>query len=348
MNKFMRLFALLLVVVAIVLVVLAFQMGGNDEKVAQAPSRQPAAAHPSSANAKQATYAVATAATRLAPGQAITQQDVKVEQRPYKVTDGFASVEAVTGKVPAVAIDTGAVLTQHVMLDDLSLKLQPGERAVAVPVSDTSGVGHHVHAGDYVDLFFALKPRTGGSDEDWKKTQSRLLLPRLRVLAYGSRTLPQAQPARATSGDKAQSGGTNSRRFKADTVVLAVPVNKVNRILLAEHNGKLSLALRSPTDPGMPDVKRFPQPSPVLIAEAVKPNKTSDKTDPPSDPASASSADNAAYAGIHLGDLASGDPKPKRHTTRRRHHYSPPHHRVDIIRGTERSHMTVYDQGGTP
>lgn len=347
MNKFMRLFALLLVVVAIVLVVLAFQVGGHDDKVAQAPSSHPSMATATSAHGQPASYAVVTATAALSPGQAITQQDVEVVQRPYKVSGGFTSVDAVVGKVPAIPVAAGAVLSHHVMLDDLSLKLQPGERAVAVPVTHVSGVAYHVHPGDYVDLFFALKPRTG--TDDWKKTQSRLLLPRLRVLAYGSRELPEPKaPAIATSAQKAAQTKvtTTTRAFKTDTAVLAVPLDKVNRILLAQNYGKLSLVLRSPTDPGMPDVKRFPQPAPVLIA---KTDTSDNKADPSGDPASsASSADNAAYAGIRLGDFVSGDPKPKRRTTRRRHHYSPPHHRVDIIRGTERSHMTVYDQGGTP
>src|SRR5690625_4055989 len=115
MNKFMRLFALLLVVVAIVLVILAFQMGGNDAKVAQAPLHHAATSQPSSAGETQASYAVVTAAQKLAPGQAITRQDVEVVQRPYKVADGYTSVDAVAGKVPAVAIDAGAVLTRQAM-----------------------------------------------------------------------------------------------------------------------------------------------------------------------------------------------------------------------------------------
>lgn len=46
MNKFMRLFALLLVVVAIVLVVLAFEFGGHEKAPQTAVAPNPPIKHP--------------------------------------------------------------------------------------------------------------------------------------------------------------------------------------------------------------------------------------------------------------------------------------------------------------
>lgn len=336
MNKFMRLFALLLVAVAIVLVVLAFKYGGHEATPRTVTSAPPA--HESSATVRKVTYPLVTAANTLEPGAPISADELKVEERPQRVAGSFASVDAVVGKIPAVRIAGGTVLTQRLMLDDLSLKLLPGERAMAVPVTETSGAGNHIHPGDYVDVFFSLKPATG--QDSWEDTQARLLLPRLRVLAYGSRMLPE--PAHAASS-KSKKADDASRTFRASAAVLAVPVDKVNRLLLAEHNGKLSLLLRNPQDQGLPDTKLFPQPGPVLIAKAEG-KRDAAANDPAGDP---DNADNHAYAGIRLGDFASGNPAPKRRAPS--HHRAPAQHRVDVIRGTQRSHITVYNhQGSTP
>lgn len=268
---------------------------------------------------------------------AITANDLKVQEKSKKAPGSYHEVAAVVGKVPAVPIARGDVLKKHVMLDDLSLKLLPGQRAIAIPVSETSGAGNHIHAGDYVDVFFSLKLRSK-HDRSKKVTQSRLLLPRVRVLAYGSRHLPEPAPA-ASSKKKSNA---NASHFHAGTAVLAIPVSKVNRLLLAAHNGKLSLALRNPKDPGMPDIKRFPQPGPVLIAEAADKPDGSAAVDPPGDPpVDPDKADNHAYAGIRLSDLANSNGTQPHHVRHR--HHSPPHHRVDIIRGTQRSHITVYN-----
>lgn len=334
MNKFMRLFALLLVVAAIVLIVFAVKLGSH-----KAPTPAPRQASTTQARAgtpAPATYAVVTAASTLEPGVAIAANQLDVEKLAQPVTGSYASVDQVAGAIPAISVAKGSVLTKSMLIDDLSLKLKPGERAVAIPVTGVTGIANRIHPGDYVDLFFSLQTR---ADNGSGKThsQARLLLPRLRVLAFGSRDLPASTPAPAASSAKGKARAENQRAAPARTAVLAVPLDKVNRLLLvlAQSQGKLTLALRNPADPGMPDPSLFPQPGPVLVAKASARKAGDDAAaDAYSNP---DSADNKAYAGIALHGLAQGGTS---HHSRRQRHV-PRVHRVDIIRGTQRSHITL-------
>lgn len=337
MNKFMRLFAVLLVVAAVVLIVVSLKLGGNHAQSAKHVAGQSHAARAGSTSTPDhTTYAVVTAAARLEPGEPVTADELRVVQESRPVTHGYQSVDDVVGKVPAIAIAEGVALTRDLILDDLSTRLKPGERALAVPVTEVAGVGYRIHPGDYVDVFFSLKHKDGSSRNNGETTQSRLLLPRLRVLAYGPRDLPAVpEPAAAGSSGKNGKARLEASNNRINTAVLAVPLGKVNHLLLvqaSQNKGRLTLALRNPHDRDMPDPSLFAQPGPVLktMANAGKDEATKKKL---------ASAVNHAYAGISLDGLAEG----KNGTTHRTVHtvQRARGHRVDVIRGSQRSHITV-------
>jgi pilus assembly protein CpaB len=146
-----------------------------------------------------------------------------------------------------------------------------------------------VRPGDSVDLFMLL--RRDGTDGEIGRTQARLLLSKVRVLAYGRAAVTQtsggatastsastSEQARDTSamstaanaaqidGGTPPAGGPGSNDpVNARTAVIAVPVEQVDALTLADTAGRLVMALRSPADTQVADRDIFAPSGTVLI-----------------------------------------------------------------------------------
>jgi pilus assembly protein CpaB len=339
MPKFTRIAALLLVAVAVVLAVLAFSIG---RRAATPVAADASPARGISLISEPATSSVIVAATTLPAGTPLTASSVKLVNAAQRPADGFSDPDAVVGSVPLIDIPAGAVVTSKVLARGLSMALKPGERAVAVPVDEQAGAGNRIVPGDYVDVFVSLKAPTNyqpaARDGAPDPSQTRLLLSRLRVLAYGADDLPAAssktpQPA-STDGSKSTASGDGDSRAATSaapsqsgpkdvphTAVLAVPVAEASQLLLGVQNGKLSLGVRRPTDEGQPDDALFPAPRAVLIARAdLTPEQRQQLLQP----------ENQAYAGIDGSGLAGRDQAVRTAARAGRQSLSPS---IQIIRG---------------
>ena len=195
-------------------------------------------------------FSIVKANKDLAAGHILQMQDLDIEKVEVKSAKGFDTKEAVVGRTIAKDIESGTALAHGMLLEGVSGLLAAGQRAISIKVDEASAVGHQVKPGDWVDVFVLLK-REG---EDVGATHSRLLLPRKQVLAYGAELQDIAKPElteeeqkASDSKDRAKPQG-NERRAAARTAVLAVQVEEVNRLLLAEQYGQVQLALRSPLD----------------------------------------------------------------------------------------------------
>lgn len=131
---------------------------------------------------------------------------------------------------------------------------------MAVAVDEVIGVGHQVQPGDYVDVFVVLRR----DSQEIADSQARMLLSRLRVLAYGAGAVNDAR--RAEGAEQMM-----SRREGAKTAVLSVPLEQVNKLVMAQQAGRLTLALRNPKDETMPSEGMFADPPGVLQARAGVP-----------------------------------------------------------------------------
>jgi pilus assembly protein CpaB len=344
MQKVTRTAALLLVAVAGLLLVIAIAMS----------LRKPKPVEPVVSAQTQLKGDVATvvAARDLPAGVPITTNDLRMAPLAALPPGGYTSAVPLIGKVPVVAISSGTPLTGAQLAEGLALNLQPGERALAVPVDELVGVGNRIVPGDYVDVFLSLKENARGlqSPQDGNDSQSRLLLSHLRVLSYGVRDLDfsatageadeqtQAQPqtvpgptgSRATaiasrSGNTA--GGSNrDPAAQPRSAVLAVPVEEANRLLLGAQSGKLFLALRHPADPGRPDESLFPRPRNVLTPRVDLSPSLRD---------TASTPENTAFAGIDDAALAGRNtpPAPSTRNAAPRPPHRPAGSSLEIIRG---------------
>jgi pilus assembly protein CpaB len=209
----------------------------------------------------------------------------------------FNNVDAIAGRMPLVGIPAGTVITSDLLAHGMAMQLIPGERALAVPVDEVAGVGNHILPGDYVDVFLSLKnPPSTTPGQNHDLSQTRLLLSRLRVLAYGEHNLPvpassAAKPASSTAEQATAQAPSDSPR----TAVLAVPVADVDELLLGVQNGKLTLALRYPGDENHPDNQLFPQPPLVLSPLAYLSDEQHQRINSP---------ENDAFAGVDGSGLA--------------------------------------------
>ncbi|HEY0297373.1 MAG TPA: Flp pilus assembly protein CpaB [Bordetella sp.] len=282
--------AVLLIVIAVVLGVLAWRLS-------QRPPAPPAPVVIASTRNEPSrpTVPVVTAAKPIASGSRIEAGALTVEQWPMRPAQGHATLEGLVGQYVRLDISQGQPITDALLVKGLSTHLKPGERAVTIPVDEVSGVQNRVQPGDTVDLFYVVER---GSEVPG--SQTRLLQARVPVLAYGMQSVDGAPPTE--DNGKPSASRNNAPPPAPRNAVLAVPVEKVNELLLAARSGRLMMALRSPQDTDVPDPTLFTPRQAVLIA---RPDLTQEQKDHLKDPI------NSAYAGDDLPQLAGpATPKP--------------------------------------
>ncbi|MDP9882427.1 pilus assembly protein CpaB [Variovorax boronicumulans] len=254
-------------IIAALLVLLALALGGYAWVLSRkAPPPPPATATSSAAPSKTAqvqTFPVVVAAKPLPAGQAIPADALRVEQLTINPTGAFKETSLLAGRVPVIDLGEGSPLLEGQLVSGLALRVAEGERAVAVKADEVMGVGNKVQPGDFVDVFLMLK----SDSKDIDRSQARLLLSRKRVLAFGSASVDGL----ASKADK--NGNSQQRAEAARTAVLAVPVDDVNRLALAENSGRLLLALRNPIDMSEPDPKLFAELPTALQPTPPKPGE---------------------------------------------------------------------------
>jgi pilus assembly protein CpaB len=291
MQKITRIAAILLVVLAFVLAVLALSLGHHNAQPTPTPLAIHTAAAPST-NSSGIPVVVATDA--LPAGQAIAFTSLHVVNAAQAPQGAFSDIDAVAGHMPLVGIPAGTPITTDLLAHGMAMQLIPGERALAVPVDEVAGVGNRIVPGDYVDVFLSLKnPPSVEPGLNHDQSQTRLLLSRLRVLAYGDHNLPV--PASSSGKPANANEQTLANTEAARTAVLAVPVAEVDELLLGAQNGKLTLALRYPGDASQPDNRLFPQPPVVLSPLTYLSDEQHQRIDSP---------ENDAFAGIDGSGLS--------------------------------------------
>ncbi|WP_025598541.1 Flp pilus assembly protein CpaB [Burkholderia sp. WSM2230] len=243
MLKFTRIAAGLLIALALLLGIFAVTL-----------LRRPAPAPV--ASVKQVVFPVVVATRVLPAGKPIAADALRVQPLPINPNGAFADPSLVAGRVPAADIGAEAPVLEEQLSSGLAERIEPGERAVAVRVEESNAVGNRLRPGNFVDVFFTLK-RDGnmGSGGEIEHTQARLLMSKVRVLAFGNAT-----SAGDTSGDP---------NGMVRTAVLAVPVADVDRLTLAESSGRLVFALRNPKDPEVIDAGAF-APLPAVLKTSTQ------------------------------------------------------------------------------
>lgn len=281
-------------IIAAILVLLAIALGIYAWMLARKPAAAPpVAAAPNTTPAQQAspTFPAVFTTKVVKAGQPIPADAVRVEQIPVSSPNVLRELDKVAGRIPVFDMGPGTPVLENHLASGLALRLQEGERGVSIKTDETVGVGNKIRPGDFVDVFFTLKI----DDKEVDNGQARLLLARKRVLAYGNASVDGMPSAEATSNGQPQ------RNEAARTAVLAVPVDEVNRLAMVENIGRLTLALRHPTDTAEPDPALFADLPTLLATAQARPGAAA--------PSRLAGIDKAA-AGLSVRTLANGTDKP--------------------------------------
>ncbi|MBO9328886.1 Flp pilus assembly protein CpaB [Achromobacter sp. HZ01] len=280
MSSLSKIVAGMLLVAGLVLAFIAWRLASAPASAPAAAASAPAPAAPVAAPVKR--YPVVVAKTPIAAGTRIdAARMLEVAQWQAALSGGYEAAAPLEGAVAKVDIAAGDPMLPSLLAQGLARQLKEGERAVAIAVDEVVGGGNRIGPGDWVDVFFMIE-----KGQEVPGAQARLLQSQLRVLAYGKASVdgPEEKPA-------GQAGVPNQ---PAKTAVLAVPLERVNELMLASRAGRLQLALRPLGDEALPDTELFVQRGSVLPVRA-------DLT--PAQRDALKLAPNRAYAGESLVQL---------------------------------------------
>jgi len=193
------------------------------------------------APAPQEKHEVLVASLDLPAGTFVKPQHLRWQQWPTDdvpatyVLRGPRTKEEMVGAVVRSRISIGEPITDGAVVKPgdrgfLAAVLNPGMRAVSVPITATSGNSGLIFPGDRIDLILTqtLIPAEG---EGSARRVSETVLRNIRIIAMGVET-----------GDDAEQGKNNE---KAKTATFEVTPSQAETVALLTELGKLSLSLRS-------------------------------------------------------------------------------------------------------
>ena len=185
---------------------------------------------------------VLVAETDLAPGTFVRQKD-HLKWQPWPedgvidayFVQGEREPKNMEGAVVRTAIAAGQPITNKLVVHPgergfLAAVLEPGTRAVSVPVNATSGIAGFVFPGDAVDVILTFRMNIKESEKGETETRyfSETLLTDVRVLAIDQAVENQDGAARV-----------------AKTATLEVDAQEAEKIAIGMEIGSLSLSLRA-------------------------------------------------------------------------------------------------------
>ena len=189
----------------------------------------------------QETHEVLVADLDLAAGSFVKPQHLRWQQWPTDdvpatyVLKGVRSDDEMIGAVVRSRIATGEPITDGAVVKPgdrgfLAAVLNPGMRAVSVPITATSANSGLIFPGDRIDLILTqtLLPTEG---EGGARRVSETVLKNIRIIAMGVET-----------ADDPAAGKNNE---KAKTATFEVTPSQAEMVSLFTELGKLSLSLRS-------------------------------------------------------------------------------------------------------
>jgi|GEM_PF-6117347 len=220
--KTLKLVAIGLVSLSIVLAVVGIRLSRNTAP----PLRQQAE------SSALPGHRMVVAARNLTPGEILKADDVSIVSVSFPVENTFSDGAMLVGRTIRKSVAKAGVISENTF--DAGGKLARdtghGMRAMAIHVDEIAGVGGFVQPGDRVDVFYTM--HTSGMTGN--QSLAGPLVRNVRVLAYGN-DIAEQNPATAA---KDGGNGKNSR-----SAVLEVNPLDVSRLLLAETNGVLRLAV---------------------------------------------------------------------------------------------------------
>jgi pilus assembly protein CpaB len=190
---------------------------------------------------KEEIYQVLVADNDLPAGTFVKPQHLRWQRWPTDdvpatyVLKGVRSDEEMIGAVVRKRIATGEPITDGAVVKPgergfLAAVLEPGMRAVSVPLTPTSSNSGLIFPGDRVDLILTQSLIENESEGSIRRV-SETVLSDIRIIAMGT-----------DASDNPQEGQANE---KAKTATFEVTPAQAEKVALLTELGKLSLSLRS-------------------------------------------------------------------------------------------------------
>lgn len=195
--------------------------------------------------AKQAKLKPVYAAARdLAAGVRLKKSDLKQVQVPEKDSPAGAieSDAQLLNRALLFPVSSNEVITQSKLasltgVEGVSSIIPAGMRAVSVSVADSASAAGLIQPRAHVDVICS---RTGSLNE----AVSNLILQDVMVLSVGRVTELQMNAAE----QKGAAANVNPTSTQNRAVTLLVTPEDASKLELAKNNGRISLALRNPSD----------------------------------------------------------------------------------------------------
>ena len=203
--------------------------------------------------AAKARVVVVVPVRDLVPGEELDLSTLATREVPREYVNGDAltqeTVAGYVGKKVVRAVTKGTpLLASFVAVYDFkpfSTSLEPGTRAITLPVDEINSVSGMLIAGDKVDLL--LLTQQGGRGGDRSDMQLIPLLEGVTVRATGTTTqrdlLVQAEQGEPRNPNRPAGGYT--------TITIAVQPRDAQKIVLAQQAGRIIALLRRQDDPAL-------------------------------------------------------------------------------------------------
>lgn len=181
------------------------------------------------------TVSVIVAKASLPAGASITAETVAVREIPRTWAHSGAITPDQYSRAESLALAYPAAAGEPILWAQLegrrvptfSARLQPGQRAVTVPVDEISSLSGMVEPGDHIDIVVSARNET--------RAFTFTLLQNVPVLATGSHADPDAR-----SAEGAVRGYT--------TITLDTSPEDAKRVIAAREIGRVTALLRAPGD----------------------------------------------------------------------------------------------------
>ena len=150
-----------------------------------------------------------------------------------------ASTNALRGHAVREAIAQGAPITRSAIVGPdqkgfLATVLRPGSRAITIRVGSATSHAGLIDPGDRVDVILSAELAVDGGE---RSVVARTIVEDVRVVAIDSRP--------GTGAESAAGAGDDGKRKEFVTATLEASPAQGERLVLGEHEGSLSLAVRS-------------------------------------------------------------------------------------------------------
>ena len=240
----LKIIAALLIISAVFMGVIGYKISQEDSTKTRTPTNTTPATEASNFTYAQKLLIVNRGFNK---GEVITAEDVQLVPYPLLIEDSFSKVEDIINKRLESKIPLGAVVRQSHFENQskLSQYINPGYRALAIKVNETSSAGGFLQPGDRVDVIFT----TRASKETYNKSMSRRLLQNIRLLAFGTDVERDDKAIVVDDGKKSSKSKEDKSSGKGSrSAVLEIALDDIAVLTLAEESGELRLVALGDTD----------------------------------------------------------------------------------------------------